>query len=353
MENTFERRIESVLRVVLLLLTLLAVVATEPYLRVGYGIGAVVDIGLIVAVRRSSMSARAALQALACVGIGLVVVAMGSLVDKGATPDQASSLVFRGVAVASGGAFLAFGSRTALMVSLGVGTIGSVVMVERGVPLVGNNSAAGMLEIWLLLGVMIVIHRSLSVHAARSEESAREANQSAELAYLDELTGLPNRRQLQMYLGASLSRADDGGHPDAVLMFDLDHFKRINDSLGHDVGDEVLQRTAAIASAAIRDGDVVGRWGGEEFVALLHEDESQARAVAERCRRALEAVGGAVGVTASFGVTVLRPDDTVTTCLRRADLALYDAKQSGRNRVVVRSEPAGPRRSSGLHGQPR
>ena len=336
-------------------LVFLSVGAEAWYLTLGYGAGAVFVVGLLVAMRNGRTTFAEALRLAVVLGFVLYALVSWSVLQEQATPLETGYFVFRSVVLVSGVAFMGFRPRTALRISLGLLVGGVGLLLARGVALTGESDLRiGIVETVGLLLVMIAVHRSLSVAAERMEQSAEAATISAELAFVDELTGLPNRRQLQSLLAAALARTVDGAHPDAVLMFDLDHFKRINDSLGHDVGDEVLQRTAAIASAAIRDGDVVGRWGGEEFVALLHEaDESQARAVAERCRRALEAVGGAVGVTASFGVTVLRPDDTVTTCLRRADLALYDAKQSGRNRVVVRSEPAGPKRSSGLHGQPR
>lgn len=354
-ERDTSRRVGALLIVGAPSLVGLSIGADFWYLTLGYAVGAVLLVGLLVALHRGRTTSGDILRVLVGLGLFLFALASWSIVEQQATPLETGFFVFRSVVLVSGVAFVAFRPGTAVVISLGLIACGGALLVARGVTLIGGSDLrVGIVETLALLLAMVAIHRSMSVEAERMEQSAEAATISAELAFVDELTGLPNRRQMQSLLAAGLARTAAGAHPDAVLMFDLDHFKRINDSLGHDVGDEVLQRTAAVASAAIRDGDVVGRWGGEEFVALLLEaDESQARAVAERCRRALEAVGGALGVTASFGVTVLQDGDTVSTCLRRADLALYDAKQAGRNRVVVRSEQAGPARPKGLHGQPR
>jgi diguanylate cyclase (GGDEF)-like protein len=120
-------------------------------------------------------------------------------------------------------------------------------------------------------------------------------------------------------------------------MFDIDHFKRINDCFGHATGDEVLKKVARIARSVMRGDDVVGRIGGEEFVCLLSGlDRQRALALAERLRRAVSEGDRSDGLpvtTISLGVALLRAGDTSTSLLERADAALYEAKEAGRNQV--------------------
>jgi diguanylate cyclase len=126
-------------------------------------------------------------------------------------------------------------------------------------------------------------------------------------------------------------------------MLDIDHFKRVNDGFGHDVGDVVLRKVAATLAAAVRRSDLVARWGGEEFLLVFPQTgEERARLVCERICARIEGLGLAqvrvgLSVSASIGVAMLG-DDGPDGVLRRADEALYCAKQSGRNRVIVDSE---------------
>ena len=122
-----------------------------------------------------------------------------------------------------------------------------------------------------------------------------------------------------------------------MLMMDLDHFKRINDTLGHSGGDATLCRFVAVAGDVLRAEDVLCRFGGEEFVALLpHAEAAQAVAAAERLRLAFTATGA----TVSIGVASLRPGEDLEDLLRRADAALYDAKRAGRDRTHLSEEVA-------------
>jgi diguanylate cyclase (GGDEF)-like protein len=126
------------------------------------------------------------------------------------------------------------------------------------------------------------------------------------------------------------------GEPLAVLIFDIDHFKRINDTFGHQAGDEVIRKVASIARAHIRAEDLVGRIGGEEFVCILSGIEGrEARALANRLCRSIAQVTGRDGpaVTISIGLAMLREQDTAETLMCRADAALYEAKENGRNQV--------------------
>jgi diguanylate cyclase (GGDEF)-like protein len=166
----------------------------------------------------------------------------------------------------------------------------------------------------------------------------------------DALTGLFNRRaffdQAQAHYQAqstarALSPDGDAAQQLALLLFDIDHFKQINDSLGHPVGDRVIQEVARRAQAQLRDGDVLARYGGEEFIVLLcGSNQAIARAVAERLRVAMaeqpvQIDGGAVSVRISVGLALrLDAEETLARTIERADRNLYRAKREGRNRVV-------------------
>jgi diguanylate cyclase (GGDEF)-like protein/PAS domain S-box-containing protein len=160
-------------------------------------------------------------------------------------------------------------------------------------------------------------------------------------AYTDDLTGLANRRYFLEQAESELTRTLRYDRELSILMIDLDHFKLVNDTYGHKVGDLVLQRLSELCRATLRDVDIVGRIGGEEFAVLLPETGSeQAMEAAERLRAALAAAhvtlngGLPLRSTASFGVTTLREKDTnIDTLLNQADQALYRAKNEGRNRV--------------------
>ena len=161
------------------------------------------------------------------------------------------------------------------------------------------------------------------------------------MATTDGLTGLTNHRTFQERAADMIERAGRHGHKAAILLTDVDHFKSVNDTYGHPVGDEVLRRVAKVLAAAVRKIDVVARYGGEEFVVLLEAtDEKGAVGLAERIRQdvaaqLIESDKGAFQVTMSFGVAVCPDDaDNRERIIEYADHALYHAKQTGRNRVV-------------------
>ena len=164
-----------------------------------------------------------------------------------------------------------------------------------------------------------------------------------QLASVDELTGVHNRRFLFTQGKLALKQARATGQPLAVVMMDIDHFKAVNDTYGHHVGDQVLVAIAGRCRQVLRDVDHFGRIGGEEFVAVLPDTHAEAAVdlVAHRLRRTIEATpvntdGGRVQVTMSLGVATLDADTTnFDSLMDRADQALYEAKRSGRNRVVL------------------
>jgi diguanylate cyclase (GGDEF)-like protein/PAS domain S-box-containing protein len=166
------------------------------------------------------------------------------------------------------------------------------------------------------------------------------------LANTDDLTGTLNRRRFLELAQAEVLRAQRYGSPLSLLMLDLDHFKAINDTYGHGVGDLVLRSLVEVSKEVLRVVDVFGRVGGEEFMALLPETNLEgALTVAERLRaafaaRTVTAGGNEIRCTASLGVAVLAPDMTLEQLMKAADEALYQAKKRGRNQVVAYQAPA-------------
>ena len=162
-------------------------------------------------------------------------------------------------------------------------------------------------------------------------------------ASLDPLTRLVHRGTFDAALKDRVTRAKDAEKPLALLLLDIDHFKRVNDEHGHSVGDEVLMTTAKILQNQVRDGDIVGRVGGEEFAILLPGAPSEvAMAVSERIRNRISSLTPRgeeetplPSITLSIGVALLREEDTGKDLYERADQALYAAKNEGRNRVVL------------------
>ncbi|MBY6262268.1 PleD family two-component system response regulator [Azospirillum sp. 412522] len=168
--------------------------------------------------------------------------------------------------------------------------------------------------------------------------------QSLSMALTDSLTGVFNRRYVNAHLPRLLERAIDSHKPVSVLMFDIDHFKVVNDSYGHTIGDEVLREVSARASRNLRTFDLVARLGGEEFIVILPDTDGEAALiVAERLRSriadtpfAVSADRGEINVTVSIGISIGgRLGDTAEGLVRRADEALYEAKRSGRNCVIA------------------
>jgi two-component system cell cycle response regulator len=166
------------------------------------------------------------------------------------------------------------------------------------------------------------------------EELVEQTRRLETQLFEDPLTRLYNRRFLFSQLESLVSGARRHHRPLAVAMVDLDHFKGVNDRHGHETGDDVLVAAAEALQRALRAEDVLGRLGGEEFLALLPDTDAEAAATtAERLREAVEQAGGPVPVTASVGWAVLEDGEPADALVRRADAALYAAKAAGRNRV--------------------
>ncbi|MBU0665321.1 MAG: PAS domain S-box protein [Proteobacteria bacterium] len=158
------------------------------------------------------------------------------------------------------------------------------------------------------------------------------------LATTDSLTGIANRREFTAILMREMDQAKRYGSPMALAMYDLDYFKRVNDTFGHDVGDYVLQAVTGLVKENIRVTDIVGRWGGEEFMVLMPQSDIQsARNTAEKLRLAIAEYhfDKVNKMTVSFGVTAFESQDDMKSLLKRVDDALYQAKKQGRNRVEI------------------
>lgn len=194
----------------------------------------------------------------------------------------------------------------------------------------------------ILAGVMVILglffYHYLTVN--RHNRKLQQVNKQLEhLSRNDHLTGMPNRYCLHQAFETELNRYRRYRHTFSLVIMDIDHFKRVNDSFGHVVGDDIIRHLARLLSNNVRDNDVVGRWGGEEFLILCPEtDIKGAWALAEHLRGWIAQTDFGIDnmtVTASFGVTDYRDDEMIEDCIRRADQALYQAKHDGRNRTVV------------------
>jgi diguanylate cyclase (GGDEF)-like protein len=224
------------------------------------------------------------------------------------------------VAATSAAVFLAFLS---LRIFAPDGTLDS--------PFARAQSYANIAIPFLALALVSVYFRLASTTAERHLEKIAET---------DPLTGLLNRRRMSERLSEEHARASGGGKPFSVVIADVDHFKKINDTHGHAAGDRVLRAVAQLLTEGLRGRDAAARWGGEEFLMLLPETTLEgARDVADRLRASAEQRLRELSelerhVTLTFGVAVFAPGVSVEACLKSADEALYAGKRGGRNRVV-------------------
>ncbi|GAB6907387.1 sensor domain-containing diguanylate cyclase [Desulfosarcina cetonica] len=193
-----------------------------------------------------------------------------------------------------------------------------------------------LLNLFVSLMVTVIVlglaHLTLGNYQRRIEK----------MATTDKLTGLANRYTLEILFGQSLKYVRRHKTGLCLIMFDIDGFKKVNDTYGHAAGDQVLKAVARAARSQIRESDILCRWGGEEFLTLLPDcDRDQARVVAEKMRQAIETQAtifwgdASIATSASFGVAQRVDGDDLEALVSRVDGALYNAKQKGRNRVEV------------------
>jgi diguanylate cyclase (GGDEF)-like protein len=215
---------------------------------------------------------------------------------------------------------------------------GFLVIFQSGTLDIANHNINVLIEIYLSSIFYIIILYLMSRIREHYVKSQVTADLMSNLAMTDTLTQVDNRRQLEKHLIDEVKRADRHRLPLAVIMFDIDNFKRINDRLGHATGDMVLVTTAQIVRDTLRSSDHFGRWGGDEFLCVAtNTSESTANQLAERLRNELEQakICEEIPVTGSFGVTCYAHGDTPDGLVRRADMGLLRAKSNGRNRVVT------------------
>jgi diguanylate cyclase (GGDEF)-like protein len=214
--------------------------------------------------------------------------------------------------------------------------LASVLPADGGV----LNLASGWVAVFVLETMLYVIGTAFIMLLITKERMVR-IHKAAALT--DTMTGLFNRRGFVEAAHQLMARQAKRGEPVSVLMFDLDHFKSINDSFGHAVGDDALRLFASIIGTTMRANDVIARFGGEEFVAMLPGTMTEAVGAAERVRLAFEAAAlemeqGRLGATVSIGVASGQPGADIDTLIGNADAALYRAKLTGRNRVEQADE---------------
>lgn len=239
-------------------------------------------------------------------------------------------------------AFIMFGFRKGIKLSLifysVTAVIVAVILVQHF--LEGDfwehlNEFYALSQLVFSGGILIVL---FATSAKLTRLHAKTAHVMGQLANTDSLTSVNSRRHIEALLEEELTRAKRYQRPLSVVLIDLDHFKRVNDQFGHDVGDDVLREFAAVLLQGIRRVDHIGRWGGEEFILVLPEISTmEAQLLASRLRQSVEdypfrQIGK---MTASFGIASLKPDDTVASVIKRADMALYRAKAEGRNMVAT------------------
>lgn len=221
-----------------------------------------------------------------------------------------------------------------LLVYLGTNAVSMAVPPIYRLP----PSASIILRCTSISAVFLMFGYMGRYYVGRVSEAERQLQQ---LAALDVLSGLANRRQITLSADVELQRANRQGTAVAVLMADIDHFKQVNDRWGHSTGDRLIQHIAALMSACLRPTDIIGRWGGEEFIALLPgTSPEEASAIAERLRAAiaasgLEVEGRLVHITVSVGVQPVDLGKPFCAAVAGADAAMYLAKNQGRNTVVV------------------
>ena len=221
------------------------------------------------------------------------------------------------------------------------------------IPLIPGLPIVGFMTLFLVAGMalntryerehgeLVALRHDLEQRVHDRTRELEEANQQlAEASRTDSLTGLPNRRGFLELSDHEVKRSARAGAPLSVVMMDLDRFKEINDRHGHAGGDDLLQAAAKRLRSVTRAQDLVARWGGEEFILLLPDTDSEAAAVAaEKVRAALGAYefernGTREAITASFGVAAHDPARALEATIAAADEALYRAKEAGRNRVA-------------------
>jgi len=283
--------------------------------------------------------------------LSYVLYANGSLADSRTTITEVTYTTLTVLYVA---AYLVFDSRTALRISLtlfGLELFAVLVKALSELPAgPDQEEILWLLRMHAFMGAVIALIYASSYLKVQLLKQRQMAEVMHRLAHTDQLTGVANRRELYSELQKETEKTERYGRPLSIIFFDLDHFKAVNDTYGHDRGDNVLCEVVRSVESVLRATDRLGRWGGEEFVVLAPEtDLREASRLAERLRVQIADHRLAPTVTASLGFAQYEAGDTPDTLIKRADQALYKAKILGRNRAehadgnTVRSILAPPR----------
>jgi diguanylate cyclase (GGDEF)-like protein len=233
-------------------------------------------------------------------------------------------------------AFMLTNHRTGLVVSLGIFTLFLCISLPYLVRHIDGRYANFTIQLHVVSAAMIATLYFFSSYQHRLRLVQVKADQLARLSNTDDLTRLPNRRHMASLLEGELARFAEGGRSFAVMLFDIDHFKAVNDRFGHGVGDATLVALAARATEVFLGMGALGRWGGDEFMALVSDiGPVDAKRVADAlCAQvAASPLPGGRSITISCGVAVAGLHDNIDSLLQRADAALYAAKRAGRDRA--------------------
>ncbi|MBA2534689.1 MAG: GGDEF domain-containing protein [Rubrobacter sp.] len=269
--------------------------------------------------------------------LSYVLYSSANLLDARTTITEVSYTTLTFLYVA---AYLVFDSRTALRISLTLfGVELSAVLVKAfSEPLNGLNSTevSWLVRMHAFMGAVIALVYATSYLKDQLSMQRDMTEAMHLLAHTDHLTGVANRRELLSELQKETEKSMRYGRPLSVVLFDLDHFKDVNDAHGHDHGELVLREVVRAVKPVLRAADRLGRWGGEEFIILAPEiDVREADRLAERLRAKIadRISDSSPTVTASLGFAEYETGDTPETLIKRADQALYKAKILGRNRA--------------------
>lgn len=235
-------------------------------------------------------------------------------------------------------AFTLLDHRSSLRLSLAIMTLLCVVSLPY---IVGPSHTHTVFTITLhtASAALIAALYFFSSYQHRFQVAQLTMDELARMANTDELTGLANRRRIMEVLESELRRSARYEHRFSIILLDVDHFKAINDRLGHDVGDQVLKALARRSPEFLREVDMMGRWGGEEFIVVLPEtsfEESLEKASLLCFHVAATPLVGEHSISVSCGVTTIGVNDSLSAMFHRADAALYEAKRGGRNRAAGR-----------------